>query len=97
MSPPQRRMLLLPSNWLLRFRNISRPEIGHSRLQRDPPNGGRRDVPTGEAGGYSSPSDTARDTASLRAVTSSFEKMCLTCDLTVSGEISRVRAMRLLE
>ena len=26
-----------------------------------------------------------------------FKKICLTCDFTVSGEISRVRAMRLLE
>ena len=29
-------------------------------------------------------------------LTASFEKMRLTCDVTVSGEISRVRAMRLL-
>src|SRR6266851_7963685 len=99
MSPPPRRvLLLLPSNWLLRLRNVSRPEIGHSRLRRDPPNGGRRGVPKGDAReGYSSRSDTARDTASLRVATSSFEKMCLTCDLTVSGEISRLRAIRLLE
>ena len=55
-------------------------------------------MPTGDARErYSSPSDTARDTAALRVATSSFEKMCLTCDLTVSGEISRVRAMRLLD
>ena len=46
---------------------------------------------------YNSSSDTARNTASIRVPTSSFKKICLTCDFTVSGEISRVRAMRLLE
>src|SRR3954468_13525231 len=42
-------------------------------------------------------SDPARETASVRVPTASFEKIRLTCDFTVSGEISRVRAMRLLE
>jgi hypothetical protein len=42
------------------------------------------------------PSEPARDTASERVVTASFRKMRLTCDFTVSGEILRVRAMRLL-
>jgi hypothetical protein len=42
------------------------------------------------------PRDPARDTASARVLTASFEKMRLTCDFTVSGEISKVRAMRLL-
>src|ERR1700760_5021481 len=41
------------------------------------------------------PRDPARDTASVRVLAASFEKMRLTCDFTVSGEISRVRAMRL--
>jgi len=41
------------------------------------------------------PRDPARDTASVRVLTTSFEKMRLTCDFTVSGEISKVRAMRL--
>jgi hypothetical protein len=41
------------------------------------------------------PSDPARDTASARVLTASFEKMRLTCDFTVSGEMSKVRAMRL--
>src|SRR4029077_21161820 len=44
-----------------------------------------------------SPSDPARDTASARVLAVSFKKMCLTCDFTVSGEISRARAMRLLQ
>jgi hypothetical protein len=44
-----------------------------------------------------SPSDPARDTACARVLTSSFKKICLACDFTVSGEISRARAMRLLE
>jgi hypothetical protein len=44
----------------------------------------------------SNPRDPARDTASVRVLTASFEKMRLTYDFTVSGEISRVRAMRLL-
>src|ERR1700751_5241372 len=55
--------------------------------------------PPGEAAGperHSNPRDPARDTASMRVLTASFEKMRLTCDFTVSGEISRVRAMRLL-
>lgn len=33
----------------------------------------------------------------MRVLTASFEKMRLTCDFTVSGEISRVRGIRLLE
>jgi hypothetical protein len=36
---------------------------------------------------YNSPSDPARDTASVRVPTPSFRKMRLTCDFTVSGEI----------
>ena len=43
------------------------------------------------------PSDPARETASVREPTASFEKIRLTCDFTVSGEISTVRAMRLFE
>jgi hypothetical protein len=39
----------------------------------------------------------ARTTASVRVLTPSFKKIRLTCDFTVSGEISRPRAMRLLE
>ena len=46
---------------------------------------------------HSSPSDPARDTASVRELAASFEKIRLTCDFTVSGEIWRVRAIRLLE
>jgi hypothetical protein len=42
---------------------------------------------------HNSSSDTARNTASVRVLTASFKKMRLTCDFTVSGEISRVRAM----
>jgi hypothetical protein len=42
------------------------------------------------------PREAARDTASMRVLTASFEKMRLTCDFTVSGEISKVRAMCLL-
>lgn len=38
---------------------------------------------------YNSPSDPARDTASVRVLTASFRKMRLTCDFTVSGEILR--------
>ena len=45
----------------------------------------------------SSPSDPARNTASARVPTASFKKILLTCDFTVSGEISRARAARLLE
>jgi hypothetical protein len=45
---------------------------------------------------HSSPRDPARDTASVRVLTASFEKIRLACDFTVSGEISRVRAIRLL-
>jgi hypothetical protein len=45
---------------------------------------------------HSNPRDPARDTASVRELTASFEKIRLTCDFTVSGEISKVRAMRLL-
>src|SRR5271157_1916341 len=45
---------------------------------------------------HNNPRDPARNTASVRVLTASFEKMRLTCDFTVSGEISRVRAMRLL-
>ena len=45
---------------------------------------------------HSNPRDPARNTASVRVLTASFEKMRLTCDFTVSGEISRIRAMRLL-
>jgi hypothetical protein len=45
----------------------------------------------------SSPSDPARNTASARVLTTSFKKILLTCDFTVSGEISRARAARLLE
>ena len=36
---------------------------------------------------HKSSSDTARNTASVRVPTSSFKKICLTCVLTVSGEI----------
>jgi hypothetical protein len=36
-------------------------------------------------------------TASVRVLTASFKKIRLTCDFTVSGEISSPRAMRLLE
>ena len=43
------------------------------------------------------PSTAARTTASVRVLTASFKKTCLTCDFTVSGEISRARAMCLLE
>ena len=46
---------------------------------------------------HNSSSDTARNTASVRVLTASFKRIRLTCDFTVSGEISRVRAMRLLE
>jgi len=46
---------------------------------------------------HSKPSDPARDTASVRELAASFEKIRLTCDFTVSGEIWRVRAIRLLE
>jgi hypothetical protein len=46
---------------------------------------------------HNSPSDPARDTASVRVLTASFIKIRLTCDFTVSGEIFRVRALRLLE
>jgi hypothetical protein len=42
------------------------------------------------------PRDPARNTASVRVPTASFEKIRLTCDFTVSGEISKPRAMRLL-
>jgi hypothetical protein len=45
----------------------------------------------------SSPSDPARNTASVRVLTASFKKILLTCDFTVSGEILRARAIRLLE
>ena len=48
-------------------------------------------------GHHNNPSDTARNTASLRALTASFKKIRLTWDFTVSGEISRARAMCLLE
>jgi hypothetical protein len=44
-----------------------------------------------------SPNEPARHTASARVRTSSFKKICLTCDFTVSGEIPRARATRLLE
>jgi hypothetical protein len=44
---------------------------------------------------HSNPRDPARDTASVLVLTASFEKMRLTCDFTVSGEISNVRATRL--
>src|SRR6185369_7095463 len=54
----------------------------------------RSDTPNLQA--VPNPRDPARDTASVRVLTASFEKMRLTCDFTVSGEISRVRAMRLL-
>src|SRR3954447_9663505 len=46
---------------------------------------------------HNSPRDPARDTASVRVLTASFEKMRLTCDFTVSGEMFRVRATCLLE
>src|SRR4029078_7499897 len=46
---------------------------------------------------HNSLSDIARNTASVRVPTSSLKKICLPCDFTVSGEISRVRATRLLE
>jgi len=46
---------------------------------------------------HNSSSDTDRNTASVRVLTPNLKKMCLTCDFTVSGEISRARAMRLLE
>jgi hypothetical protein len=46
---------------------------------------------------HNSPSDKARNTASVRVLAVSFKKMRLTCDFTVSGEISRARAMCLLE
>lgn len=46
---------------------------------------------------YSNLSDIARDTASVRVLTESFEKIRLTWDFTVSGEILRVRAMCLFE
>ena len=49
------------------------------------------------SGHHNNPSDTARSTASLRALTASFKKIRLTWDFTVSGEISRARAMCLLE
>jgi hypothetical protein len=45
----------------------------------------------------SSPSDAARYTASVRVLTASFRKIRLTCVFTVSGDISRVQAMCLLE
>src|SRR5262249_426575 len=44
-----------------------------------------------------SPSDPASNTASARVVTGRFKKMWLTCDFRVCGEISKARAMRLLE
>jgi hypothetical protein len=46
---------------------------------------------------HKSPSSAARTTASVRVLTANFRKMRLTCDFTVSGEIARARAMRLLE
>lgn len=46
---------------------------------------------------HNSPSDKARDTASVRVLAASFKKMRLMCVFTVSGEISRARAMCLLE
>jgi hypothetical protein len=45
---------------------------------------------------HSSPRDPARNTASVRVLTASLEKMRFTCDFTVSGEMSKLRAMRLL-
>ena len=56
-----------------------------------------REEQSGRAERHKSPSDPARDTAAVLVLTASFEKMRLTCDFTVSGEISRVRAMPLLE
>ena len=43
---------------------------------------------------HKDPSTAARMTASVRVLTASLRKIRLTCDFTVSGEISRVRAMR---
>jgi hypothetical protein len=45
---------------------------------------------------HGNPRDPVRDNASMRVLTASFDKMRLTCDFTVFGEISRVRAMHLL-
>ena len=63
-----------------------------------PPDGGARSCRSGEAWvescfseHHNSPSDKARNTASVRVLTASFKKICLTCDFTVSGEISRLR------
>ena len=44
---------------------------------------------------HSSLSDLARNTASVRVLTASFKKICLTCDFTVSGETARARATAL--
>ena len=38
---------------------------------------------------HSNPRELARNTASVRVLAASFEKIRLTCDFTVSGEISR--------
>src|SRR6266849_577628 len=70
-------------------------------LLRQSPGRGSRRYAEGDASvtdePHSSPSDPARDTASVRELAASFEKIRLTCDFTVSGEIWRVRAIRLLE
>ncbi len=60
------------------------------RRKRSPGRGSRR-CAEGDASvidePHSSPSDPARDTASVRELAASFEKMRLTCDFSVSGEI----------
>src|SRR5260370_28140352 len=50
-----------------------------------------------DSGSRNSASDPARNAAAPRVLTASFEKIRLTCDFTVSGEMLRARAVRLLE
>jgi hypothetical protein len=61
------------------------------------PNQGDRARPAADASDrHSNPRDPARNATSVRVLTTRFEKMRLTCDFTVSSEISRIRAMSLL-
>jgi hypothetical protein len=80
----------------LRGRVAVRLEVSPDWRGRRPVRGAIRGCAAVAPERYSNPRDPARNTASVRVLTASLEKMRLTCDFTVSGEISRTRAMCLL-
>src|SRR3954452_6601206 len=104
MRPPDQPLVCSSQNLTYRMAMPLPLELRRKHRSTYPPDGGvHAHAVRGRRGGScdsehrNSSSDTAQNTASVRVPTSSFKKICLTCVLTVSGEISRVRAMRLLE